>query len=1056
MSLASEDFSTGHLVPDNPQMAQALKEYLASLEGGARLDPKVFAARFPELGEELYDHLMNLELMQRAASDMRPMACSNSLQLVAQTLGDFHILREVGRGGMGVVYEAVQLSLGRRVALKILAQSGEVDEKRLKRFKNEVLAAAQLHHPNIAPVYAVGCEGGLHYFAMQFIEGQTLAAVMALLRDRVAINLWCRTGADAPTVTLNHDGSPPADAGDTPYPGPYGATTPDRDLPAIELSNQYCLHRRAYHRMVARIGIEAALALEHAHQLGVIHRDIKPGNLMLDHSGHLWVTDFGLARLASEVGPTVTGDFIGTLRYMSPEQALARRGLLDQRTDIYSLGATLYELATLKPALTALDRAESFRQIAFEEPVLPRRLDRAIPIDLETILLKAMNKEPAGRYQTAQDLADDLNRFLEDQPVGARRPGAMQRMAKWCRRHRSVVTATVAMAIIGLAFSAWFFWRGKKEAEDLQRKQEEAAWKAKLGIDIARQALDQMYEQSQRWFRSEPWGAVDQSEFLKKAHSFYEELTREQYETPAGRFCCAQAHHRIGQIRLLIDTDNAQGPVTEAIGLLNKLLKEYPNNLQYQCELAGCYITEGDVLERLMQFEQAEASFLRARACLHKLGTGHRGAPKETEQMADCEYRLGMVQEQFCDRDKSRFAEAEAAFLRAEKLFVELAGKEPANYEHASHLAALSLHRGRLLLQDGHTHDAEPLLTKALEALKKLAADSMLLPDFRQELPAAHAALGELFAKTDRHAQAEQAFRDSEAAYLKLVDSFPHVTRYQSYLANTQDVLVSILRRKGDLSGARSLAETAIHRCHVALDASPQRDPYQFSLQTLNRHLARVCIDQRDYTCASRAADETASIIPYCPFGAQYAMDLYGLILTVVDEDKRLSVTEKRKLTEEYLTRAKQLQEEKVARLQGSAWAHNDLAWYLVTCAEPRIRDAARAVKHVEQALSLEPNVWQYWNTLGVARYRNGDWNGTIAAMKKASQMNGGTDAGDFLFMAMAYWHLEKREPARDSFQKAVRLIQKESHPNQEWQQFRAEAEALLGPITQDRWAAVK
>src|SRR5262249_33917165 len=291
------------------------------------------------------------------------------------------------------------------------------------------LAAAHLHHANIAPVYAVGCEQGVHYFAMQFIEGQTLAALVAAMRDNVAADQYSRTGANAPTATLTQkspDGAPPLAAiADTPYPGPCAVTSTLHQAPAWDLLNEYCLHRSAFYRTVARIGIEAALALEHAHQLGVIHRDIKPANLMLDHSGHLWVTDFGLARLASEVGPTVTGDFVGTLRYMSPEQALARRGLLDQRTDIYSLGVTLYELVTLRPAVAAVDRAASFRQIAFAEPPLPRRLDRTIPLDLETILLKAMSKEPAGRYQTAQDMADDLRWILEDRPVWAPPPGPL-------------------------------------------------------------------------------------------------------------------------------------------------------------------------------------------------------------------------------------------------------------------------------------------------------------------------------------------------------------------------------------------------------------------------------------------------------------------------------------------------------------------------------------------------------------------------------------------------------------------------------------------------------
>jgi serine/threonine protein kinase len=181
---------------------------------------------------------------------------------------------------------------------------------------------------------------------------------------------------------------------------------------------------------VAELGVQAAEALDHAHGLGVIHRDIKPANLMLDAASRLWISDFGLARLQDDAGLTMTGDLLSTLRYMSPEQALARRGYLDHRTDIYSLGATLYELLTLQPAIDGQDRQEVLRKIAQDEPVPPRRHNPAIPRELETILLKAMNKEPGDRYATAQELADDLRRFLEDKPIRARRPTLWERAVK--------------------------------------------------------------------------------------------------------------------------------------------------------------------------------------------------------------------------------------------------------------------------------------------------------------------------------------------------------------------------------------------------------------------------------------------------------------------------------------------------------------------------------------------------------------------------------------------------------------------------------------------------
>ena len=227
---------------------------------------------------------------------------------------------------------------------------------------------------------------------------------------------------------------------------------PRRDAPP-PASASPSSRTREYFRTAAALGIQAAEALDHAHKFGIVHRDIKPANLLLDVQGNLWITDFGLARLQDDAGLTITGDLLGTLRYMSPEQALAKRGYLDHRTDIYSLGATLYELVTLRPAVDGQDRQEVLRKIAQDEPTPPRRLNPAIPRELETILLKAMNKEPESRYATAQELADDLQRFLEDKPIKAKRPTLLERVTKWSRRHRIVVAA--AFVFLLLAVATW-------------------------------------------------------------------------------------------------------------------------------------------------------------------------------------------------------------------------------------------------------------------------------------------------------------------------------------------------------------------------------------------------------------------------------------------------------------------------------------------------------------------------------------------------------------------------------------------------------------------------
>jgi serine/threonine protein kinase/Tfp pilus assembly protein PilF len=410
------------------QVAEVVAEITDRLHAGEPVDVEQYLARHPELADRLRPLVAALDLLARfrssAGADGPPTRTGAGDELTG-TLGDFRIIREVGHGGMGVVYEAEQISLARRVALKVLPFAATIDPRHLQRFHNEARAAASLEHPHIVPVYGVGCERGVHYYAMKFIDGQSLASLLQQHR------------AD------------PASPGRQP---PEGPGSPEAaTAPAAAARTQRDPQGAAAFRQVAGWGIQAAEALEHAHSLGVVHRDIKPANLMIDGRGALWVTDYGLARTALDAGLTMTGDILGTLRYMSPEQALAKRVVIDHRTDVYSLGATLYELLTLRPVFPGTDRQDLLRQIAFEEPAPLRRLNRAIAAELETIVLKAVEKNPADRYATAQELADDLEHFLKDEPIRARRPGLLARGRKWARRHRAATAAAVVCLLVTLA-----------------------------------------------------------------------------------------------------------------------------------------------------------------------------------------------------------------------------------------------------------------------------------------------------------------------------------------------------------------------------------------------------------------------------------------------------------------------------------------------------------------------------------------------------------------------------------------------------------------------------
>jgi predicted Ser/Thr protein kinase len=371
---------------DHPtlQLARVLEEYEAALEAGREPDREAILAAHPGLADQLAPALAGLAFLHRAEAQPR--------QVPAQ-LGDFQIVGEIGRGGMGVVYEARQVSLNRRVALKVLRWGGVTDEEAMRRFQREAETIGGLHHTNIVPIHAIGEEDGVRYFAMQYIEGRDLAAVVR----------------------------------EAPEEG--------KGLPA---------------RQVAGWALQAAEALAHAHLRGVIHRDIKPSNLILDGDGRIWLTDFGLARRMDEVTLSLTGAILGTPRYMSPEQAAAASCPVDHRTDLYSLGATLYELVTGKPLFEAGTAHEVLAQVLNQEPRAPRHWVPGLPRDLETILLTCLAKEPSARYASAEALAQDLRAFLEGRPVRARRPRLPERVGRWARRHRRQVVVATTSAVVAL------------------------------------------------------------------------------------------------------------------------------------------------------------------------------------------------------------------------------------------------------------------------------------------------------------------------------------------------------------------------------------------------------------------------------------------------------------------------------------------------------------------------------------------------------------------------------------------------------------------------------
>jgi tetratricopeptide (TPR) repeat protein len=361
-------------------------------------------------------------------------------------IGDFQIVREIGRGGMGVVFEAVQTSLGRKVALKILSSGLGLTPQAVQRFQREAESAARLHHTNIVPIYATGTHDGIHFYAMELVEGPSLDHVVREMRG-------AETGEPA--------AEPPVPADSSAATAAYEPTVRDSSSGSAVWTSSSLSSNSHYFDTVARLVAEVADALDYAHHHGVVHRDIKPANLLVAPEGRLSLNDFGLARVLEQPGMTTTGEILGTPAYMSPEQITAGRTPLDHRTDIYSLGATLYELLALRPPFVGERRDQVLAQILHKDPRPPRSFNKKVPVDLETICLKAMEKDPDRRYQTAGAMAEDLRRYVNRFAISARRVGPVGETMKWVRRHPGVA-AGIAFGCVAIIVAGFFASRAMR------------------------------------------------------------------------------------------------------------------------------------------------------------------------------------------------------------------------------------------------------------------------------------------------------------------------------------------------------------------------------------------------------------------------------------------------------------------------------------------------------------------------------------------------------------------------------------------------------------------
>lgn len=479
---------------------ELIEDYLEQAGAGTAPSLTEYVKLHPQYADELMAVLETVQVVNQLAPQVQTQSTTEDFPEIE----DYHLLRVAGRGGMGVVYEAIQVSLDRRVALKVLPNSVLQNHLARERFQLEARTAAKLHHSNIVPVYEVGEHGGHCFYAMQFIEGDPLDAVVRKLRG---IPLLTRPDNQLAPAAHGNDTSNDQRIesialllNSTGFTAPRDSTEPrlsekpqallDTNPIAADASSSIVSQgdKRPFFVNVAQIGCQAAEALHYAHEHGIVHRDIKPSNLILDTCGHLWITDFGLAKLNDTSGLTRVGDVVGTLRYIAPERF---SGKCDGRSDIYSLGVTLFELIALQAPFESVDRLELIEQIKQSDAPSLRKLNRRVPYDLQTIVEKAMHPLASRRYATALALTQDLQKFIDGEPIRARRVGATEQLWMWARRNpataalmSSLLLGLVLVAIVAVAAAMKF-----KEMADAQtqlaRREQDAQQEAAANLYYA-------------------------------------------------------------------------------------------------------------------------------------------------------------------------------------------------------------------------------------------------------------------------------------------------------------------------------------------------------------------------------------------------------------------------------------------------------------------------------------------------------------------------------------------------------------------------------------------
>jgi serine/threonine protein kinase/Tfp pilus assembly protein PilF len=818
--MANHDVEVTDESADRDPVEALAEEYFSRKRQGERPTVDEYADRFPDLADRIRSFFPAVQLLEDFSPQRdEPQASAPP----PERLGEFRIVREIGRGGMGVVYEAEQTSLGRKVALKVLPPHAARDAAYLARFRREARTAARLHHTNIVPVYGVGEEDGLHFVAMQLIRGAGMDAVLAELRRPAS-------GGETPARVETRNET--RDARQNPSPASrcsWLVAHPEG------LSRPYQTDRAGYYRNVTGLIAQAADALAYAHGQGVVHRDIKPGNLLFDDGGTLWVSDFGLAKAAGTDDVTQPGFVVGTPRYLAPERF---DGKDLPAGDVYALGATLYELLTLKPAFEGTDRERLIDRVRRDEPTPPRMLAPDLPRDLETVCLKCLEKDPDRRYAAAA-LADDLRRWLDRRPVRARRIGPVERFDRWARRNPAIAGLTAALfvsLVAGLVIAVTLFVQSDRNyrlAEGRRLDVQQALGRAEKSEDDAKQAAAKADRARQ---------ATDAINRFYVRHVLDEARPdREGSRATVLESLAAAATAVPGEFadpRLRADVHNALGEVFREIGQTDKALEQHRLALELNSKEYG-----PDDLKTLTSLHNLALANLdlgrlqEAHALLRQLLPAFEARGRDNEAANKVRGNLGVVLEMLGKYDEALPLQRETFRSDRDRL----------GEEHAQTLGDQN-NLALLLMRCGHADEGADLLRDLITKLRRL------LPEDHHRLLTARTNLITFYCRKKQYVEALPIARDVLAAQRGAAGDDDPTTLM--YMNNVGTILVEIPR----LDEAEKVLRETVERMEAHL---AERHPHRLSAyHNLGTVYLKTGRNQEAEALFRKALDGRRAILP--------------------------------------------------------------------------------------------------------------------------------------------------------------------------------------------------